>query len=522
MAEDLNDKKGLVQRSSTTDTSASNDSMYADRDRDSTSLSLRKSTSGASRTHPHAIAGGPNNTAAVTAATTNATYLECDYDLNPTVLYQAIEAKQWEYALSIFTKHEQEDQSATWVVRKETNGKLRWRLLPLHAAVIFGSPLSLIELLLADYPAAAQSKDDQGMLPLHLAFRNESNWDVIEELVTAYPAAVFVPDRKGRTPLQCGIRQANNYSTSSASTAITTPTSGYIISSSQQGRLGNATSSTGKANNSAVATTISRTNTGLSDSGTSTAFIGTSKSSTFRSVVNVLDVYSQISVSGERKRAEQEARTLAQASITQLKDSQIKTLAALKSEWEKQQQESKRQMNELTKHNTSLERRVRELEQQLARKIQDERRLQARYRRVEVALQNADDRVTSNNNNNNPNAAKSSRTTPLLSLAMQEQMEEMLTHFKEMLAERDQIRSIFLKDHPLIADEQQGKESALVKDLERLLMIEHGESLGIEEKKFDDQTDSLPMSATPSTAKTSSTKVLKSAPTSHGTATLQR
>ena len=130
--------------------------------------------------------------------------LECDYDVNPTYLYQAIEARQWKHAKDFLETNDQAHaQAATWVIRKETNGKLRWRLLPLHAAIIFGSPLEILELLLAEYPAAAQSKDDQGMLPLHLAFRNFQSWDILEELLTAYPHAISVKDRKGRTPLQC-------------------------------------------------------------------------------------------------------------------------------------------------------------------------------------------------------------------------------------------------------------------------------------------------------------------------------
>ena len=130
--------------------------------------------------------------------------LECDYDVNPTYLYQAIEARQWKHARDFLEKNDQAHaQAATWVIRKETNGKLRWRLLPLHAAIIFGSPLEILELLLGEYPAAAQSKDDQGMLPLHLAFRNFQSWDILEELLTAYPHAISIKDRRGRTPLQC-------------------------------------------------------------------------------------------------------------------------------------------------------------------------------------------------------------------------------------------------------------------------------------------------------------------------------
>ncbi|KAG7366197.1 ankyrin repeat domain protein [Nitzschia inconspicua] len=494
--EDSSDKKSMVRRSSTTDTSASNDSLSVTTTGDrGSNLSLHKSHSG-SNSNPLAIpSSSPSPPTAAAAAvasaitTTTAPYLECDYDLNPTVLYQAIEAKQWEYALSIFAKNEQDDQSSTWVVRKETNGKLRWRLLPLHAAVIFGSPLSLIELLLTDHPAAAQSKDDQGMLPLHLAFRNESQWDVIEELLTAYPAAAFISDRKGRTPLQCGIRAGNSSSShhyssaASVATVSTTGNSKIIIGSSAT-----ASQPHKKSNlNNSVAMTISRTNTGLSDSGTvaPVTMAGATvppphhyhHKAMFRSVVNVLDVYSQIAVSGERKRAEQEACTLAKSSITQLKDSHMKTLAALKAEWEKQQAESQRQKQELMQQNATLEQRVQLLEQQLEQKSKEERRLQARYRRLEVALEDAEERHNENN-------AKFQMTLP----AMQERMREVLDHVKEIVAERDQIRSMFLKDHPLIADEQQGKELSMIEDLEQMLRIErptahHGDA---DEKKVDD------------------------------------
>mmetsp|Transcript_20724 Transcript_20724/g.31361 ORF Transcript_20724/g.31361 Transcript_20724/m.31361 type:complete len:470 (+) Transcript_20724:110-1519(+) len=129
--------------------------------------------------------------------------LECDYDIDPTYLYQAIEAKQWLHAIKYFSETDALKEASTWVVRKEANGKLRWRLLPLHAAIIFQSPVEIVELLLRAYSAGAQQKDDQGMLPLHLAFRNGSEWDVLEELLIAFPQATSVKDRKGRIPIQC-------------------------------------------------------------------------------------------------------------------------------------------------------------------------------------------------------------------------------------------------------------------------------------------------------------------------------
>jgi hypothetical protein len=398
---------------------------------------------------------------------------ECDYDLNPTVLYQAIEARQWEYAVSVFTKHEQGEQSLTWVVRKERNGKLRWRLLPLHAAVIFGSPLKLIELLLADYPPAAQSKDDQGMLPLHLAFRNEASWDVIEELMTAYPQAVYVSDRKGRTPLQCGMRSSSsNTTSSSASTA-----SGIVTSSQARPPTSSATSPAVARTSSTVA---------------ANEYPIVSHKRAFRSVVNVLDLYSQIAVSGERKRAEQEARTLANSSITQLKDSHLKTLSALKSEWEKQQAESKRQMQQLQDQKTSLEERVQELEQQIARKTEAESTMLAKLKRIEKESNEANERLKASNPGMHRMQCSNQMLQDMNEDMIQQQslyhhrVQGLLGRFKGVVAEREQIRAILTK-----SEQQESNELEMLEAFEQWSLEQgqrltgHQQSLD-EEKKVDD------------------------------------
>jgi ankyrin repeat protein len=125
--------------------------------------------------------------------------LECDYDLDPTQLYESLQLRNWEAAVDRCKEHEKE--ARTWVSRKERDGKLRWRLLPLHAAVIFKAPEFVIEALLAAYPKATECKDDQGMLPLHLAFRSGSSEGVVTFLLTANPQSINVKDRKGRIPL---------------------------------------------------------------------------------------------------------------------------------------------------------------------------------------------------------------------------------------------------------------------------------------------------------------------------------
>ena len=125
--------------------------------------------------------------------------LECDYDVNPTKLYEALQQRNWEASIERCKTHDKE--ARTWVARKEKNGKLRWRLLPLHAAVIFKAPDNVLEALLAAYPRGVECKDDQGMLPLHLAFRNGSSEGCVNLLLAAFPKSIEVKDRKGRIPL---------------------------------------------------------------------------------------------------------------------------------------------------------------------------------------------------------------------------------------------------------------------------------------------------------------------------------
>jgi len=128
--------------------------------------------------------------------------LVCDYDRSVTKLYEMLESSQWENARIRCNTHPEEVH--TWVIRHDANGKTRWKLLPLHAAVIFQTPLSLIENLLMQHPIAAAKRDDQGILPLHLAFRHKSNEAVIETLLHQYPSAVIIKDYRERFPLDHG------------------------------------------------------------------------------------------------------------------------------------------------------------------------------------------------------------------------------------------------------------------------------------------------------------------------------
>jgi hypothetical protein len=124
---------------------------------------------------------------------------ERDFDKDPTLLYTLIHKKEWHEAIEYVRGNPEE--ARVWVSRTEKDGRLRWRLLPIHAAIVFKAPEPVVETLLAAYPKGAQSKDDQGMLPLHLAFRNGSSEGVVNLLLVAYPQSIDVMDRKGRIPL---------------------------------------------------------------------------------------------------------------------------------------------------------------------------------------------------------------------------------------------------------------------------------------------------------------------------------
>lgn len=144
--------------------------------------------------------------------------LECDYDMQCTKLYKSIEEKKWEEVLyyletgkwhdtSIFTSFlgtEPEAPSVstrTWVTALDSTGNVRWCQLPLHAAVTFRAPFSVIASLIEVFPKSVRCADDQDMLPLHYAFRFGAEDDVLAYLMEKFPQAIGKKAVKGRLPL---------------------------------------------------------------------------------------------------------------------------------------------------------------------------------------------------------------------------------------------------------------------------------------------------------------------------------
>lgn len=156
---------------------------------------------------------------------------EVDFDINPTGVYLAVHTKQWNLASERVKLYPHE--ASTWVVRyfnnsadnasgtdqsmtdttamasprsggfvmtAANNSVIRWRMLPLHASLLFGGPIEVVRALVKVYPAACRMQDDQGMLPLHLAFRFGASEEIAILLLDAYPEAIEQVDHKGRLP----------------------------------------------------------------------------------------------------------------------------------------------------------------------------------------------------------------------------------------------------------------------------------------------------------------------------------
>lgn len=126
--------------------------------------------------------------------------LECDYDKDPTNLYAFIEERNWKAVLEQTKTFPEEVH--TFVFRTSESGLLRWRLLPIHAAILNDAPQEVLDAFLKADKTCASAKDDQGMLPLHLAIKKHQSPEAINALVAAFPDSVDEQDDKGVTPFQ--------------------------------------------------------------------------------------------------------------------------------------------------------------------------------------------------------------------------------------------------------------------------------------------------------------------------------
>mmetsp|Transcript_40284 Transcript_40284/g.45841 ORF Transcript_40284/g.45841 Transcript_40284/m.45841 type:complete len:459 (-) Transcript_40284:402-1778(-) len=124
----------------------------------------------------------------------------CNYDGNVSMIYSLLESSSWETAVTRCRTFPIEIR--TWVVKYEKKStEIRWKLLPIHAAIIFRAPVFVVRTFIETYPESVMLRDVQMMLPLHLGFRhNPKDEEVLELLLNECPKAICEPDIRGRTP----------------------------------------------------------------------------------------------------------------------------------------------------------------------------------------------------------------------------------------------------------------------------------------------------------------------------------
>eukprot|EP00985_Skeletonema_marinoi_P016191 scaffold8640_cov135-Skeletonema_marinoi.AAC.3 len=124
---------------------------------------------------------------------------EDDVINNEMMLYHNLSISNWSAALK--SLHESPLSASIWIINRHG------RMLPLHAAILYGAPSHVTMKILNAYPNAAREKDLQGRLPLHIAASVAAivavnGEQVVNELVRVYPEALWTSDDSGRTAME--------------------------------------------------------------------------------------------------------------------------------------------------------------------------------------------------------------------------------------------------------------------------------------------------------------------------------
>lgn len=122
------------------------------------------------------------------------------------MLFNVIKSRDWSNVVKRCKSHNK-NEAATWIVEKNSDGSLRWKLLPLHHACENKAPSEVVKALIEAFPSGVGMKDSGGDLPLHLACRERASKSVISYLLHADPEAAKVEDDEGRLPLHLACRQ---------------------------------------------------------------------------------------------------------------------------------------------------------------------------------------------------------------------------------------------------------------------------------------------------------------------------
>lgn len=93
------------------------------------------------------------------------------------------------------------NEADKWVVRKNTDGSVTWRRLPIHEACIRNPSILLLDALLKAAPEGVKALDACGRLPIHHCCVHGASEEVIMKLILAYPESIEAKDMWGKNPL---------------------------------------------------------------------------------------------------------------------------------------------------------------------------------------------------------------------------------------------------------------------------------------------------------------------------------
>lgn len=136
---------------------------------------------------------------------------EVEHTEAPT-LFQNIEKEDWTSAVDRLESHPHE--SSIWVYKNAKHDALNsshveplcWRILPIHAACIFGSSSNVIKLLIQAYPPSVTCVDLSGKLPLHIACYLCFSAKVVKVLLEASPHSIYATDSLGEHPITLALQ----------------------------------------------------------------------------------------------------------------------------------------------------------------------------------------------------------------------------------------------------------------------------------------------------------------------------
>ena len=121
--------------------------------------------------------------------------------MQPTALYSMIEDRQWSVAAQRAESHPREAKTYVYRTDKKDRSRYKWRMLPIHAAILMDAPAFVIQALTSAYRKGTQFPDDTGDYPIHIAVKKHVSEEILNLLLQANPDSIELRNGDDRTPL---------------------------------------------------------------------------------------------------------------------------------------------------------------------------------------------------------------------------------------------------------------------------------------------------------------------------------